>query len=69
MKETMFYESLKGNIRCHLCNYNCMIKGGKGQSVTLGKTMKSNFTRNFFSNHLEYVSLLKLIMVRIVLLD
>jgi len=29
MKEAMFYESLNGKVRCHLCNHRCVIKKGK----------------------------------------
>ncbi len=29
MKEAMFYESLNGKVRCHLCNHNCVIKEGR----------------------------------------
>jgi pyruvate formate lyase activating enzyme len=29
MKEAMFYESLDGKVRCHLCNHRCVIKEGK----------------------------------------
>jgi len=29
MKEAMFYENLNGNVRCHLCNHQCVIKEGK----------------------------------------
>jgi pyruvate formate lyase activating enzyme len=29
MKEAMFYETLGGKVRCHLCNHQCVIREGK----------------------------------------